>query len=61
MDHSCGLIPRGIYLVKRDDEEEEIDETVFSEIEKEEEVKEKNLDHYNRMENWLHFYPNILL
>lgn len=54
------MTPRGIYLVKRD-EEEEVDETLFTEIEKEEEIKEMNLDHYKIMDNWLHLYPNILI
>lgn len=53
------LIPSGEYKLKIE-EGEEIDPTVFTEIEKEEEIKEKELSFYYDMNNWLHYYPNIL-
>lgn len=59
IDHGCTLIPKGEYKIKKEDDEE-IDPTVFMEIEKEEEPIIKNLDFYRDINNWVYFYPNIL-
>lgn len=60
IDHANTLIPRGEYKIKKE-EDEQINPTEFTEIEKEEEPLKKKLNFYDDANNWVHFYPNILL
>ena len=59
IDHCCQLVVSGEYKVKSE-EEEEVDESVFAEIEKEEEVKVREEEYRREKRNWVHLYPNIL-
>ena len=59
IDNSTCLMPKGEYLIKKEDEEE-IDLSNFVEIEKEEEPKKKDLNFFWDLENWTHFSSNIL-
>lgn len=61
IENGTSLIPKGVFVIKKEDEEEEIDLTSFLEIEKEEEPKKKNLDFFWDLNNWVHFSPNILM
>ncbi len=61
IDHSTSLIPKGDYLIRTDEaDDEEDDPTLFIEIEKEEEPKPRNLEFYWDKSSWLHHKPSIL-